>query len=115
MPETIFSRRQALAAGLAASVTPLSAQPKPVKIGIIGLGHNIYRTFGWACRLMFRKIERLHEQPASLIPMRSIGGSQADHDLAVISLTVERSAPNGQTGNGSKRTAGQRVEHAASH
>ena len=84
-------------------------------IGIIGLGHNIYRTFGWACRLMFRKIERLHEQPASLIPMRSIGGSQADHDLAVISLTVERSAPNGQTGNGSKRTAGQRVEHAASH
>ena len=43
MPETIFSRRQALAAGLAASVTPLSAQPKPVKIGIIGLGGRARR------------------------------------------------------------------------
>ena len=76
-------------------------------IGIVGLAHNIYRTFGWACRLMFRKIERLHEQPASLIPMRSIGGTQADHDLSV-TLTIERSAPNGQAGK-------QRVEHAVTH
>jgi hypothetical protein len=67
--------------------------------------HNIYRTFGWACRLMFRKIERVLEPPASRIPMRSVGGGHADHDLSVTTLTIDRSVPEAQ----------RQVEHAASH
>ncbi len=91
---------------------------KPVSmqlVGILGMAHNIYRTFGWACRLMFGKIQRVLEPPASRIPMRSVGGGHADHELSFTSLTVERSVANGLAGNGSKRTAKQREEHAASH
>ena len=104
-----------LLAALLRKRTKVGDKPASMQlIGIIGLGHNIYRTFGWACRLMFQKIERLHEQPASPIPMRSIGGTQADHDLSVIELTIERSAPEEQPGNGSTKVTRQRVEHAAS-
>ena len=72
---------------------------KPVSmqlIGILGLAHNIYRTLGWAFRLMFRKIERVTKPPASPIPVRSVGGGPASHALSVVSLTAERSPPPGR-------------------
>jgi len=59
-------------------------------VGILGLTHNIYRTFGWACRLAFGKIQRVLEPPDSPIPMRSVTGGKADHELKVVTLTVER-------------------------
>jgi radical SAM superfamily enzyme YgiQ (UPF0313 family) len=82
-------------------------------VGILGLTHNIYRTFGWACRLMLGKIERVVEPPASRIPMRSVGGGHADHELSITSLTIERSVPKGQAGDGSNGAAKQRLEHAS--
>ena len=59
-------------------------------VGILGLTHNIYRTFGWACRLAFGKIQRVIEPPDSRIPMRNVTGGKADHELKVVTLTVER-------------------------
>ena len=48
-------------------------------VGMLGLIQTIRRTFGWALRLMFGKIERLAEPPASPIPMRSVDGDTASH------------------------------------
>jgi len=48
-------------------------------VGMLGLAQTIRRTAGWAIRLMFGKIERLHEPPSSPIPMRSIAGEPASH------------------------------------
>ncbi|MCK6456489.1 MAG: radical SAM protein [Phycisphaerae bacterium] len=50
-------------------------------IGMAGLLHTIRRTFGWAVRLMFGRIERRFAPPRSRIPMRGIGGEPADHEL----------------------------------
>jgi hypothetical protein len=86
---------------------PLSMQ----LIGILGVAHNIYRTLGWAFRLMFRKIERVTEPPSSAIPMRSVGGGPASHALSVETLTVERSPPPGRAPeNSSSKPARQLVE-----
>jgi radical SAM superfamily enzyme YgiQ (UPF0313 family) len=38
-------------------------------VGMLGLLHTIRRTFGWALRLMFCRIERLHRPPRSPIPI----------------------------------------------
>jgi hypothetical protein len=40
-------------------------------VGMAGLAHTIRRTFGWAMRLMFGKIERHVRPPASPFRMRS--------------------------------------------
>lgn len=50
-------------------------------LGIHGVTQTIRRTFGWAIRLMYGKIERRVRPPSSKFPMRSIEGSCASHAL----------------------------------
>jgi radical SAM superfamily enzyme YgiQ (UPF0313 family) len=50
-------------------------------VGMMGLAHTFRRTFGWALRLMFRKIHRLNSPRRSTIPMRSVDGSLAMHEI----------------------------------
>ena len=52
-------------------------------IGMMGLAMTFFRTFGWALRLMFGRIERRSKPPASQIPMRGIDGTPASHDTSV--------------------------------
>lgn len=61
-------------------------------IGILGVTQNIRRTFGWALRLMFRKIHRLSAPPRSPIPMQSVEGTVSIHTRPVVPLTVDRVA-----------------------
>ncbi len=42
---------------------------------------TVLRTAPWALRLALGRIERCREVPASRLPMRSVGGGPADHDL----------------------------------
>jgi hypothetical protein len=49
-------------------------------IGMMGLAQTIRRTSGWVFRLMWGRIVRLHQAPASRIPMRAVDGSSASHD-----------------------------------
>jgi radical SAM superfamily enzyme YgiQ (UPF0313 family) len=49
-------------------------------VGMLGLIQTVRRTSTWALRLMFGKIDRLHEPPSSRIPMHSvIKGEPASH------------------------------------
>jgi len=48
-------------------------------VGMMGALMTIRRTFSWAIRLMFGKIERLAQSPQSKVPMRSVDGSTAHH------------------------------------
>jgi radical SAM superfamily enzyme YgiQ (UPF0313 family) len=50
-------------------------------VGMMGLAHTFRRTFGWALRLMFRKIDRLSSPRRSTIPMRGVDGSRAMHEI----------------------------------
>jgi hypothetical protein len=84
-------------------------------VGILGSAHNIYRTLGWGFRLMLGKIERLTEPPSSPIPMRSVEGGPASHELSVVSVTVEHAPANGQQGeNRLKKPVPQLVEPTTS-
>ena len=48
-------------------------------IGMMGLFHTIRRTATWAARLMFCRIERLTDSPASPLPIRGVDGHAACH------------------------------------
>lgn len=71
-------------------------------VGMRGVLQNIRRTFGWAVRLRFGKIERRKGIPSSPIPMRSVAGDVADHALpgtpmpsGMVKLTIgATAAPN---------------------
>ena len=41
-------------------------------VGMLGLTQTIRRTFGWALRLMFGRIERLSAAPTTTLPVRSV-------------------------------------------
>lgn len=62
-------------------------------VGMLGATQNIRRTFGWAVRLLAGKKKRLSAPPVSTIPMRSIGGGHASHDMPSITITIERGRP----------------------
>jgi len=71
--------------------TPLSKKPAYMQIiGMMGLVMTIFRTSGWAMRLMFGRIERLSRPPASEIPMRAIDGAPASHDSSVTPIEAQR-------------------------
>src|SRR5437667_3915332 len=53
-------------------------------VGMLGALMTIRRTFGWAIRLMFGKIERLSQAPQSKVPMRSVDGAIASHATFVV-------------------------------
>ena len=55
-------------------------------VGMLGLIQSIRRTFGWALRLKFCKIERRATPPVSPIPLRTLGTECASG--AVIEVTV---------------------------
>jgi hypothetical protein len=46
---------------------------------MMGALATIRRTFTWAIRLMFGRIQRLTQPPQSKVPMRSVDGSLAHH------------------------------------
>jgi radical SAM superfamily enzyme YgiQ (UPF0313 family) len=52
-------------------------------VGMMGLVQTIRRTFTWALRLMFGKIERLTAPPVSEITLRSVGGTAPAPAVAV--------------------------------
>lgn len=62
-------------------------------VGMLGLALTIRRTSGWALRLLFGKIERLHAPPSSPIPMQSVNGLAASHAALgqVVPLRTRRS------------------------
>jgi len=64
-------------------------------IGMFGLLQTIRHTAGWAARLMFGKIERLTDSPASALPMKGADGAAACHApvaLTPVSNTARRIA-----------------------
>lgn len=76
-----------LVVALMRSKTPVAMKPAYLQIfGMMGLVMTITRTFAWAARLMFGKIERLSLPPASAIPMRGLDGAQAREDRLVAPL-----------------------------
>jgi radical SAM superfamily enzyme YgiQ (UPF0313 family) len=53
--------------------TPVKMRPAYMQmVGILGLIPTIYRTSGWALRLMFSRIERLAQPPMCPVPMRGV-------------------------------------------
>ena len=48
-------------------------------VGMLGLTQTIRRTFGWALRLMFGRIERLARPPASPSPCARVDDTPACH------------------------------------
>jgi hypothetical protein len=56
---------------------------------MMGLTQSIRRTSGWALRLMFGKIERLGEVPASAVPTRSCNTS-SENTAGLVQLSVAR-------------------------
>ena len=55
-------------------------------VGMLGLARTIRRTFGWAVRLRFGRIERLNAPPATAIPVRGTGDAAAPHGLTVVPM-----------------------------
>lgn len=62
-------------------------------VGMAGLAHTIRRTFGWAMRLMFGKIERHVRPPSNPIRMRSVYGTAAAHDSSTHEHTASLARP----------------------
>ena len=78
-------------AALIRSKTPVSMKPAYMQIiGMMGLVMTIFRTFGWAMRLMFGRIERLSHPPVSQFPMLGVDGAPASHDTSVTPIEVQR-------------------------
>jgi radical SAM superfamily enzyme YgiQ (UPF0313 family) len=57
-------------------------------VGMMGLFQSIRRTSGWALRLMFGKIERLGDVPASAVPTRSSCESPSTGTAGLVQLSV---------------------------
>jgi radical SAM superfamily enzyme YgiQ (UPF0313 family) len=71
--------------------TPVRMRPAYMQmVGILGLIPTVWRTTGWALRLMFCRIERLSHPPACPVPMRGV-------DAAVAASHATCDAPSGST------------------
>jgi hypothetical protein len=71
--------------------TRVSMRPAYMQIaGILGLMPTACRTSIWAVRLMFGKIARLSQPPASRIPMRSVEGGAASHSGCETPVPIRR-------------------------
>ncbi|MEA2735103.1 MAG: hypothetical protein QOE14_1554, partial [Humisphaera sp.] len=70
-------------------------------VGMVGLTQSIRRTFGWALRLMFGKIERQTVPPQTAVPMRSVvSGEVAMHAPVEITIHAKRSPAMAGAGKG---------------
>ena len=83
-----------LVVGLLRRKSPVGLKPAGMQaIGMLGALMTIRRTFTWAIRLMFGKINRLSQPPQSKVPMRSVDGSLAHHATFVVApLTISPKA-----------------------
>jgi radical SAM superfamily enzyme YgiQ (UPF0313 family) len=82
-----------LAVAMLNKKTKVGRKPATAQVfGMFGNTQNIRRTFGWALRLMFRKIRRRTEMPSSPIPMQSIEGTQSIHTNSAVQLTIGKAA-----------------------
>ena len=62
-------------------------------VGMLGLTQTIRRTFTWALRLMFTRIERLTEPPQTAVKMCSSGGTEpATHAPLQVSISTRSAA-----------------------
>ncbi|HEV8378621.1 MAG TPA: radical SAM protein [Tepidisphaeraceae bacterium] len=69
-----------LAVALLRRKNPVGLKPAGMQVvGMMGALMTIRRTFSWAIRLMFGRIERLSQAPQSKVPMRSVDGAVASH------------------------------------
>ncbi len=60
--------------------TKLGDKPLAMQaVGMIGLAHNLRRTFTWMLRLATGRFKRSAQPPGSPIPMRSLSGGRAEH------------------------------------
>jgi hypothetical protein len=57
-------------------------------VGMVGVTQSIRRTFGWALRLMFTKINRHTLPPQSAVPMRSVVRGDAVAPHAPVEVTI---------------------------
>ena len=57
-------------------------------VGMFGLVQSVRRTFGWALRLMFGRIERHNSPPAAAVPMRSARGPVELAAHAPVTVTI---------------------------
>ena len=60
-------------------------------VGMFGLSQSVRRTFGWALRLMFGRIVRLGQPPASLVPTTSCNSETVTNPLVQLSMSAARS------------------------
>jgi radical SAM superfamily enzyme YgiQ (UPF0313 family) len=73
-------------------------------VGMIGLTQSVRRTFGWAIRLMFGKIERLAQPPQTAVPMRSAAaGCVAAHAPVEVTVSAKLAGASGAGRNGGVR------------
>ena len=85
-----------LAVALLRRKTKVGIKPAGMQlVGMFGLIQTIRSTSGWALRLMFGKIERLTEPPASAIPLHGVAGATATHETFKPTVTIHtrRSVP----------------------
>jgi hypothetical protein len=69
-----------LAAAIWRRKSKVSMKPAYMQmVGMLGLIPTIGRTFGWALRLMFGRIDRLDRPPAGRIPARGADGAPGSH------------------------------------
>jgi radical SAM superfamily enzyme YgiQ (UPF0313 family) len=75
-------------------------------VGMVGLTQSIRRTFGWALRLAFGKIERLTVPPQTAVPMRSVvvaSGSECGVPAhAPVEITIHAKRSDARAGAGKK-------------
>lgn len=62
-------------------------------VGMLGVAHNIFRTFGWGLRLMCGRITRTAAPPQTPVPMRSLTAEPACHaPVKVVQVSVSGGA-----------------------
>lgn len=78
-------------------------------LGMYGLMLTIRKTFGWAMRLLFGKIQRTSAPPASTIPLRGVNGRFAEHALPELVETHSSTQTIGALGK--SETIAESPEH----
>ena len=76
-------------------------------VGMVGLTQSVRRTFGWALRLAFGKIERLKIPPQTVLPMRSVGSGSGSGECgtpahAPVEITIHARRGDALAGAGKK-------------
>jgi radical SAM superfamily enzyme YgiQ (UPF0313 family) len=73
-------------------------------VGMLGVTQNFRRTLGWAFRLMFGKVERLSEAPASAIPVRTLEEKPGPVEPPLVTITTPQSVTVDEERPGAERS-----------